>query len=138
MKILLPILALSLFASLPGYPITIRTSIELGRKSRGCEGAGICEIKTSGGEITAGVSLSEDGTVLTLQADAEFLLGRAGQITGAWFVQEEDYVIPADVCRALGAPFLLKIPAGRYAVTRSGGQLTILFGIQESAPVGMR
>lgn len=111
----------------------IKTELDWGRKSRDCSGLGVCSSKTTtiDGDGIVILTLSDDGTTLTMDVSAEALSEKSGQISGGKFVQDEDYTFPNDVCVSLGIRGCVTIPAGRYPARLTNGRYTIEFMVTD-------
>src|ERR1043166_8379165 len=94
----------------------ITTKVYFGKSSKGCSGFGVCKARTTiqSGALTATWEFNPETGTLVLDIPEEELTGHDGQIIQSQFIQEEDYTLPADLCRQLGATRQLLIPAGKY------------------------
>ena len=136
--LVLPNLAAKAITTLPsnelGPKITI--TFELGRKSRGCEKIGICNVSFEGsigrqtgsnGDNTAtGTAWLENGRLKisfdrTSMTEATYLT----HFGSGNFQLEEDYILPTDIATALGVRSYT-IKTGKYAVPQATGENSTL------------
>ncbi len=99
-------------------PITISINLELGRKSKGCSGFGICKATI---DIELGLSggMSDDGTNVILTFDnANYEKQMNNQFKGNQFILEEDFTFDASIAQALSKP-TITVRKGTYPVTKT-------------------
>ncbi len=119
--------------------IGIGLDIDFGRRSRACDGRGLCRIRlavetdpTSQGRYLNDGDGTGEGT-LTLSIPIDYIVktqsDKLQNFTGQTkFVVEEDYTLPADVSAKLGAKGTITIKAGSYHMSLRDRNYTITFG----------
>lgn len=131
MKTECTILALTISLSTCWATEKITTKVHFGKASKGCTGFGVCKAQTTtqSGALTTTWEFHPEDKTLILNIPEDDLAGHEGQIVRSQFIQEEDYALPADICRQLGASELL-IPAGQYSARLSDGRYIITFSVR--------
>jgi hypothetical protein len=111
--------------------ITIRIEASFGAKKKDCRGGlGICSAKTvraenPGAARQVTLALSDDETTLLMVIDRRTLEEAEGQIAAGRFIQDEDFIMPAEVSLALAIAGTLKISAGDYEARQGGQTVTV-------------
>lgn len=106
----------------------IRIEAEWGRPKYECTGLGICGLR-----ITIGIGTMAEGRLSSDQGtfilDVPFALtkGHEKQFSGSHFVAEEEYVLPSDLVKALGAKRQVVIRAGRHEMKKTELGYTVYF-----------
>ncbi len=119
--------------------IGIGLEIDFGRRSRACDGRGLCRVKlavetdpTAQGRFISNGNGTGDGT-LTLSIPIDYIVktqqDKMQNFKGQTeFVVEEDYTLPVDVSTKLGAKGTLTIKAGNYPMSLRDRIYTIIIG----------
>lgn len=106
----------------------LRIDVDWGRPRFECHGFGVCGILISAGFGTlAEARLTPDQGTFILDVPFALTKGYEKQFTGPTFPVDEDYQIPADVCKSLGAKKQLVIRAGKHEMKKTDLGYTVFF-----------
>lgn len=106
----------------------IRIEGDWGRPRRDCTGLGICGLRISVGFGTlAEVRLSQDQGTLIMDVPLALTKGYEKQFPGTTFPVDEEYQVPAEICKALGAKRQLVIRVGQHDMKKTDQGYTIYF-----------
>ena len=113
-------LAATTALGLPSFATTITVTIDIGRKSKGCSGFGICSI-TIGLEMTADTARSISGTA-ELKGDLLAIKVRPNAVKRQQsIIVDEAITLPG---RAFGVKEII-VPAGTYPIKDNVIRLTV-------------
>ena len=106
----------------------IRIEGDWGRPRHDCTGFGICGLRISVGFGTLSeVRLSSDQGTVIMDVPLALTKGYEKRFSGSVFQADEEYQIPSDICKALGAKKQLFIRAGKHDMKKTEVGYTIYF-----------
>jgi hypothetical protein len=99
---------------------TVTTKIELGRKSKDCNGLGICNTESTNGLIECKLLFTQEINQMTFTFGSDFIENVSENIAAncrkEQFVLDEDYIFTKIQSEKLGSSKLIVLPKGSYII----------------------
>lgn len=110
---------------------TVTTKIELGRKSKDCNGLGICNTESTNGLIECKLLFTQEINQMTFTFGSDFIENVSELIAAncrkEQFVLDEDYIFTKIQSEKLGSSKLIVLPKGSYIIVSKNNVWVLTF-----------